>query len=121
VPCGGAAYRVDQTHPALLGLYRTYFLPLRPGSHRALMFAMPDLDRVTVVAQLLSADVAALPFEERQAFRYLLARLAVEVGAMEMTNDVLPEGRMRLVLHLAGTKRTNVAERPRDWTAEEEE
>jgi hypothetical protein len=70
---------------------------------------------------MLSADVQALPWEERVAFRYLLGRLAVELGAMEMTNDVLPEGGMRLVLRLAGTNRTYVAERPKRWTAKEEE
>jgi hypothetical protein len=86
-----------------------------------MMAPMPDLDRANILAAMLSAEVQSFPWEERIAFRYLLGRVAVELGVMEMTNDVLPQGGMRLVLHIPGTRRTYVAERPKDWSPEEEE
>jgi hypothetical protein len=78
-------------------------------------------DRAKVLAAMISAERQPLPREERIAFDYLLGRVAVELGVMQMINDVLPSGGMRLVLHIPGTTQPYIAERPKDWTAEEEE
>jgi hypothetical protein len=68
-----------------------------------------------------AAEVQSPPVEERTAFCYQVGRLAVEFGVMQMANDLPPEGSQRLFLRLPGTGRTYVAERPKEWTAEEEE
>jgi hypothetical protein len=46
--------------------------------------------------------------------------VALESGAFVMMNDVLPEGTGQLVLRETETGRMLVAERPPDWTNEEE-
>src|SRR3954451_20930579 len=82
---------------------------------------MTDIDRPDLLAEIFAADIDALPPDEQQAFRYLLGRLSVEAGAVEMMNDLVPEGGMNLVLREKEGGRPFITERPTGWSREEEE
>jgi hypothetical protein len=82
---------------------------------------MSQPDRTTLLSRILESELRLLPAESQQAYLYLFARVAVELGTFTMVNDRLPEGGMRLVLRDLSSGRLLLADRPAEWTSEEEE
>ena len=84
------------------------------------MREMSEADRVRVIVQILEAELKDLPPEAQRAYCYLFARVAADMGAFRILNDQMPEGSMRLVLRDPTTGRLFAAERPSEWTNDDE-
>jgi hypothetical protein len=85
------------------------------------MREMNQADRVRLLVQILEAALQDLPTEAQRAYCYLFARVAADMGDFRIVNDEMPEGSMRLVLRDPGTGRLFIAERPAEWTRDDEE
>jgi hypothetical protein len=86
-----------------------------------MIFAMVDPDRITLIAQILAAELNQLPAERQRVYRYLFARIALDAGAFDLVNDDLPEPGLNLVIRERETGRILVAERPAEWSRADEE
>jgi hypothetical protein len=82
---------------------------------------MNDTNRATLTAHVFAAEMSNWPVDTQRAYYYLFARIAADTGAFALVNDVLPEGGMHLVLRTGIGGSLIVAERPVQWTREEEE
>jgi hypothetical protein len=77
--------------------------------------------RIEAVAHALTADVHAESDEVQEAFRYMLARVALDEGLLKLVSrEERPAGVVRLVCQEPGTGTRYAVERPAAWTEDEE-
>jgi hypothetical protein len=78
-------------------------------------------DAYDVAAAAMAAALGAEPLEVQQAYRYLFARVALDAGILELIGHEIRESGERLVCREPATDALYAADRPQEWSHEEEE
>lgn len=82
---------------------------------------MSETTRHEQIAAEIAAALRELPLESQQAYRYLFARVALDCGLVDLVGQEIRESGTRLVFRDRANGALLAADRPRDWSVDEEE